>query len=209
MKFIKSRDLKLASLKTQILRREFFIQVAGFLINALVFGALIFFYFEFSNLQTQKYVRIFLQAALILSGLNLGLFFFGQYFRKKWVIAEKEALSDEITGLMNRVCFERLLEEEVRRAGRYHYPLSLCFIDIDEFRSYNEHFGMKAGDQMLQQLARLISGNIRFSDTAARFARDEFYIFFCRTRIWCALKSFSLVYKSKCSSAMILLFPLA
>lgn len=96
------------------------------------------------------------------------------WFRKKWSDIEKAAGSDDLTGISNRASFEKTLEQEQRRAGRYHYPITLCILDLDNFRSYNEQFGTKRGDELLQQFALFLKSNVRSTDCVARYGSDEF-----------------------------------
>jgi diguanylate cyclase (GGDEF)-like protein len=86
------------------------------------------------------------------------------------------AITDELTTLYNRRYFELTLREEIARAERYHYDLSLIILDLDEFKDYNDSFGHPAGDQLLMTLGRLIRTSIRQTDLPFRYGGDEFAI---------------------------------
>jgi diguanylate cyclase (GGDEF)-like protein/PAS domain S-box-containing protein len=86
------------------------------------------------------------------------------------------ALTDPLTGVANRRKLDTVLEMEVQRAGRYHFPLTLILFDIDHFKSINDTYGHPAGDAVLRNLATLVSGNLRATDLFARWGGEEFAI---------------------------------
>lgn len=86
------------------------------------------------------------------------------------------SLTDELTGLYNARHFFRQVQAEVERATRYNSPLSLCVIDIDNFKRYNDTYGHLSGDAVLSELGRLIQKLIRESDSAYRYGGEEFII---------------------------------
>lgn len=86
------------------------------------------------------------------------------------------AITDTVSGLLNRYEFERLLLSEVQRAERYKSPLSLLIVDVDSFKKYNDTFGHPAGDERLKTTAALIRSHLRNNDVAARYGGDEFAI---------------------------------
>jgi diguanylate cyclase (GGDEF)-like protein/PAS domain S-box-containing protein len=83
------------------------------------------------------------------------------------------ATHDSLTGLYNRAEFERRLQALIERtgAGSHH---ALLYIDLDQFKVVNDTCGHAAGDQMLCQIAALMHGRMRDSDTLARLGGDEF-----------------------------------
>ncbi|MGH7411256.1 MAG: diguanylate cyclase [Candidatus Methylomirabilis sp.] len=86
------------------------------------------------------------------------------------------AVTDELTGLFNHRHFYHHLEQEFRRAQRYHRPLSLIMLDIDHFKRYNDDNGHLAGDQSLRVIAGRLRSNTRGVDILARYGGDEFSI---------------------------------
>lgn len=86
------------------------------------------------------------------------------------------AVTDELTGLFNHRHFYHQLEQEFRRAQRYHRPLSLIMLDIDHFKQYNDDNGHLAGDQLLRVIAGRLKSNMRGVDILARYGGDEFSI---------------------------------
>lgn len=85
--------------------------------------------------------------------------------------------NDPLTGLHNRRSFDNLLEEEWRRAIRYEKEISLLFIDIDFFKSFNDTYGHEAGDVCLQRVASVFTEHFgRAGEVVCRFGGEEFLI---------------------------------
>jgi diguanylate cyclase (GGDEF)-like protein len=89
---------------------------------------------------------------------------------------EQLLMVDEKTGLYNFREFRRRLREEWARASRYDTPLSLVFLDIDDFKILNDTLGHPAGDRVLAEFATLVAGGARANDVAARYGGEEFSI---------------------------------
>jgi len=68
------------------------------------------------------------------------------------------------------------MAEELARSQRIGFPLTLLLIDIDKFKYVNDTFGHKAGDRVLQTIAKLMSGRVRDTDYIARYGGDEFVL---------------------------------
>ncbi|MEW6233333.1 MAG: diguanylate cyclase [Chloroflexota bacterium] len=86
------------------------------------------------------------------------------------------AITDGLTGLYNHRHFYQVLEAELARVARYDTQLSLLMVDIDHFKQYNDAYGHLAGDRLLQDLARLLTGLTREVDTVARYGGEEFVV---------------------------------
>lgn len=84
------------------------------------------------------------------------------------------AVTDELTTLYNRRCFQTRLMEEVNRAERYKQNLAMVMIDVDRFKQYNDTCGHQAGDKLLRQLGLLFRKITRKSDIPCRYGGDEF-----------------------------------
>ncbi len=87
---------------------------------------------------------------------------------------EQLAVRDGLTNLLTHKAFEERLEEEILRAGRYHYPVSLAMVDVDHFKKVNDSYGHAAGDDVLRRLSTLLAGAVRPVDLAARYGGEEF-----------------------------------
>ncbi|MCU0265108.1 MAG: EAL domain-containing protein [Actinomycetia bacterium] len=88
---------------------------------------------------------------------------------------QHKALHDSLTGLPNRKLLLRQLETTVARPG--HEPFALALLDLDRFKEVNDTLGHHVGDQLLELVARRITGALRPDDVVARLGGDEFAIF--------------------------------
>ena len=86
------------------------------------------------------------------------------------------ASRDPLTELINRRVLEQILKRECDRAVRYSTPLTVAFLDVDDFKMVNDRYGHKAGDDVLKYVATHLLRMTRGSDVVARFAGDEFII---------------------------------
>lgn len=84
------------------------------------------------------------------------------------------ASTDPLTGIANRVTFERMLELEIARATRQETQLSVLLFDIDGFAEIKERGGAHAADEALRHVAATLADEVRLVDTVARFGPDEF-----------------------------------
>ena len=91
--------------------------------------------------------------------------------------AQHLAITDGLTGLYNHRYFYERLAQDVARARRYELPLSLLMIDIDDFKTYNDRFGHRAGDALLHELAGVLESQTRQQvDLVARYGGEEFVV---------------------------------
>lgn len=89
---------------------------------------------------------------------------------------EYEATHDHLTGLPNRVRFERIARERLARAGTDRMQYSLLFLDINGFKLINDHYGHVVGDGLLVVLAERVNTWVGHADLFARLAGDEFVL---------------------------------
>jgi diguanylate cyclase (GGDEF)-like protein/PAS domain S-box-containing protein len=87
-----------------------------------------------------------------------------------------QAFHDPVTHLANRALFNERVRHAVARARRESVGMAVVFVDLDDFKTVNDSLGHAAGDSVLLEVARRISGSIRAADTAARFGGDEFAV---------------------------------
>lgn len=86
------------------------------------------------------------------------------------------ALTDALTGLLNRRALVDLAKKEIAHSRRQGQPLAAMMIDIDHFKSINDRYGHHAGDIVLQQAAATIRRVIRAGDTPVRYGGEEFVV---------------------------------
>lgn len=108
---------------------------------------------------------VFLITTFVLSALKNAL-----------VNQKKLAKMDPLTGVANRRAFLESLSIEMNRSHRFKLPFSVMYIDLDNFKTINDHFGHSTGDTLLRSVAVTIKNNIRTIDVLARLGGDEFVI---------------------------------
>ena len=123
-----------------------------------------------------------------------------QYLVQKTLLAGREqlrelAITDSLTGILNRRGFLEMAQVEFDRSKRYGEPFSFVIIDLDKLKTINDTYGHPAGDQALQRLVDLIKQEKRSSDTAGRLAGDEFGLLLPNTKPDQALEVMSRVKK--------------
>lgn len=87
---------------------------------------------------------------------------------------ESKALTDPMTGLPNGRSLQMQFEKEIGRARRNGSSFQVLMLDLDGFKSINDTFGHKAGDQLLQEISKVMQEQLRDYDFLARYAGDEF-----------------------------------
>lgn len=91
------------------------------------------------------------------------------------------AQRDELTRLLNRREFQRILGEEWERSVRFKHPFALVMVDIDHFKRINDTHGHQVGDEVLRHVASLLAGQVRTVDRVARYGGEEFALIMIET----------------------------
>ncbi|MDD2432568.1 MAG: diguanylate cyclase [Clostridia bacterium] len=86
------------------------------------------------------------------------------------------ALTDPLTGLLNRRAFIDRLESEINRYQRLEESLSLIMVDLDDFKKVNDNYGHLVGDEVLKGVAKCFSSILRKYDFIGRYGGEEFVI---------------------------------
>ncbi|MEW6243583.1 MAG: sensor domain-containing diguanylate cyclase [Bacillota bacterium] len=94
---------------------------------------------------------------------------------------EQMAITDPMTGLHNYRFFYMKLSDELRKAKRSETPLSVIYLDLDDFKKYNDAYGHVVGDEILREFAEILSEAVRDCDVAARYGGDEFVVLLAGT----------------------------
>src|SRR3954467_13841493 len=119
--------------------------------------------------------------------MSLGMFIFmvfilsevrGLYERERDL-----SRTDGLTGLLNRRAFVEALERERARHRRFPRPLTLAYLDLDNFKSINDTHGHAAGDQLLLAVAQAMANSVRDVDSVGRLGGDEFAILMPETDV--------------------------
>ncbi len=123
--------------------------------------------------------RVFFLTAGLLIMVALSMWFLAFAMIKRRIYQDNllsMALYDDLTSLPNRSCFWNKLEEGISHARRYGNNLGLLYLDLDGFKTVNDTFGHKAGDELLVKISQRLIAVTRETDTVARFGGDEFAI---------------------------------
>jgi len=88
----------------------------------------------------------------------------------------RQAIRDPLTGTFSRMSGEELMEIQYIISMRSHAPLSLAFLDLDNFKTVNDQFGHEAGDQVLVELTAAIRSKLRTGDILVRWGGEEFVL---------------------------------
>ena len=115
------------------------------------------------------YIYVFVASAAL--SMLLG-YFLGRRVEEM----RQQTMIDTLTGLYNRLGLNVRLHDEYQRAERFHAPLTLMLIDIDQLKQINDQYGHGVGDQILRGAAYAIRKTLRETDCGARWGGDEFAI---------------------------------
>jgi diguanylate cyclase (GGDEF)-like protein len=91
-------------------------------------------------------------------------------------VVQRQATTDELTGLANRRRFMEALGAEIERLERFGGALTLVLADIDDFKRINDRFGHHVGDEALRRFAQLLTAELREIDVAGRLGGEEFAV---------------------------------
>src|SRR5450755_603727 len=125
------------------------------------------------------YVLTIGQCAYVgLYGSSLRKTLYDRSFQLKAAYKRIEELAelDELTGLFNRRCIMRMLDDELARAHRVKAPCSIALIDLDWFKRINDAYGHPTGDEVLRTFAITVFANIRNIDKFGRYGGEEFLL---------------------------------
>lgn len=99
-----------------------------------------------------------------------------QQLHEKIDTLQRLSFTDKLTGLANRDALTRHLDRRTKKTDTTPPPFALAFVDLDGFKEVNDHYGHAMGDELLRQVARRMTENIRANDFIARLGGDEFVI---------------------------------
>jgi diguanylate cyclase (GGDEF)-like protein len=113
------------------------------------------------------------------AGIRLGFFLLTVILLETGKTLERERMLgrlDYVTGAVNSRFFRDLAQRELYRAARYGYPVTLAYVDVDDFKTINDRFGHMMGDRVLHAIADGMRRHVRKTDIVARVGGDEFAI---------------------------------
>lgn len=126
------------------------------------------------QLDDQTNLLFWVQLGFLVASVLLALLFTFLTLFKPFQIASRQAFHDGLTGLANRRYWDKKLVPEIETRIRSGLPFSLCLMDVDHFKHFNDTYGHPAGDTLLKTLSRTIREEVRSSDEIVRFGGEEF-----------------------------------
>ena len=121
-------------------------------------------------------------ANLVLMAIAFGSVALLAAAQREWLRRERAiSRTDGLTGLLNGRGFYEAAAVEVARSIRYRHPITLAYMDVDDFKGINDRFGHARGDAILVAIARALRRACRSTDLVARLGGDEFVILFPET----------------------------
>jgi len=94
----------------------------------------------------------------------------------QYLLIEKMSYTDSMTELYNYRYFYKRLNEEIFRGKRFNRMLALVIFDIDNFKLFNDTYGHQAGDEVLKNMAELVTSSVRAIDIVSRYGGEEFCV---------------------------------
>ncbi len=117
-------------------------------------------------------------SAILGTMVCLGFAMLAGHLRRSVQHARLAAESDDLTQLLNKRGFQTRLDAEANRSLRTGRPLTVAFLDCDDFKAINDTLGHVTGDELLRTIAQTLQRNVRNYDSVARMGGDEFAILF-------------------------------
>jgi diguanylate cyclase (GGDEF)-like protein len=147
-------------------------QNAGLLMSLL--SALTLLGAEIAAGQTYSSPSVYVANTLIRAGFYIIVTYLVAQLRQARREEQLAARTDFVTGAANARYFHELLQMEINRIHRYPHPITVVYIDIDNFKLVNDLFGHKIGDEVLRSIATELKAQLRRTDVVARVGGDEF-----------------------------------
>jgi diguanylate cyclase (GGDEF)-like protein len=147
-------------------------QRAGLLISFL--SALMLLGAELRTGQVYSHPVVYVLNTLIRASFYMVFTYLVAQLHKSQKEERLAARTDFVTGAVNARYFNELLQLEVERIRRYPHPITVVFIDVDNFKLVNDLFGHKMGDDVLRCIAGELKSQLRSTDFIARLGGDEF-----------------------------------
>lgn len=129
-------------------------------------------YLAAKGVQTDEREKFYILAQQCLLGLKRAILY---------QQVQELAITDSLTGVFTRRHYLERLREELDYTRKFSYPLSVLMLDIDHFKSFNDHYGHLVGDAILRFISKLIKDNLRQVDLLCRYGGEEFSIILTNT----------------------------
>jgi diguanylate cyclase (GGDEF)-like protein len=128
--------------------------------------------------EVTSYNKDFIITLFVIFIAIIAVFLYRQYLLQRYNKALlKLSITDNLTGLYNRLKTDEKLEEEQKKVLRYEsYCCTILLLDVDHFKRINDHFGHQIGDKVLQEIATVLKNSVRDTDIVGRWGGEEFLI---------------------------------
>jgi len=143
---------------------------------------------DYVDIILNKVQKLFWLLSALAFVLSIGFAFILTNERKKQRSIHEFAVHDALTGIYNRHGVNEILKQQLNEAKRSKKAFSLIFFDIDFFKHVNDTYGHEMGDYVLENIAKIISKEIRSSDIFARWGGEEFILFLPNTQLGHAVR---------------------
>ncbi len=130
----------------------------------------------YNVVSARRYNRSLTAANSALLVRNTELSALKEELERKNIALKQLAITDKLTGLNNRTKLDRSLLSEINRFERFGHEFGIILLDIDHFKSINDSYGHRIGDEVLVELATILRGNTRSTDVIGRWGGEEFLI---------------------------------
>ncbi len=147
-------------------------QMVGLLLSLL--SALILLGAEIAAGQINPSPSVYLWNTMIRAGFYIIVTYLVAELHKARREERLAARTDFVSGAANARHFHELLQAEINRIQRYPHPITVVYLDIDNFKLVNDLFGHKIGDDVLRSIASELESQLRRTDVVARVGGDEF-----------------------------------
>ena len=131
---------------------------------------------EFYAGRNYSHLIIYYWNMVVMFGFFFSVNFALSGFKKALEKEKNLARVDSLTGVANSRSFSDLVEKEIERSQRYRHPLTVLYLDCDNFKNVNDNFGHQIGNRLLRSLAINLQNHTRTTDTVARLGGDEFAV---------------------------------
>jgi len=143
---------------------------------------------KFLELLLHKIDILFGILTLIIFLISMMFMFYLLYYKKRQDAIKMQATHDALTKIYNRYGINDILRHKIEEIQRYQTRAAVIFFDIDFFKKINDTYGHDMGDYVLQNIAKIVSQQIRSSDAFGRWGGEEFIVILPETSLQQASK---------------------
>ncbi len=184
MKFPEKNSPKWHESPARLIKFEKLFEVSSTTFNVAAFVGIFYLLFSLQSKSFQGLAPLevyLINFLAIVLGLNCLQALFLLYLRYRRQDVEQMQRQDGKRYVYSRSQFTDVLRKELRRAGRYHFPMTLCVMELDELEEYAKKTGGR--DQALEKFAALMIGIIRASDHLGFYEKHKLVVLLCHTNL--------------------------